>query len=98
MRAGSIELARRRAVAAGVADRVTFEVARATDYAGSGYDLVAYFDCLHMGDPVAAARHTRKSIAADGVWMIVEPAVEGGVRGGLARAEPRRGGRFSGTT
>jgi hypothetical protein len=26
-----------------------------------------------MGDPVAAARHTRKSIAPDGTWMIVEP-------------------------
>jgi hypothetical protein len=72
--AGSIELARKRAVAAGVADRVTFEVASATDYPGSGYDLVAHFDCLHdMGDPIAAARHTRKTIAADGVWMIVEP-------------------------
>jgi 2-polyprenyl-3-methyl-5-hydroxy-6-metoxy-1,4-benzoquinol methylase len=70
----SIDIARRRAAEAGVADRVTFDVAAASDYPGSGYDLVAYFDCLHdMGDPVAAARHTRKTIAADGTWMIVEP-------------------------
>jgi 2-polyprenyl-3-methyl-5-hydroxy-6-metoxy-1,4-benzoquinol methylase len=72
--AHSIELARRRAADAGVADRVQFEVARATDYPGTGYDLVAHFDCLHdMGDPNAAARYARKTIAPDGTWMIVEP-------------------------
>jgi len=26
-----------------------------------------------MGDPVGAARHVKKSLAADGTWMIVEP-------------------------
>jgi len=72
--AGSIALARERAQAAGVADRIRFEVARSTDFPGSGYDFVAHFDCLHdMGDPVGAARHVRRSLAADGVWMIVEP-------------------------
>ena len=49
---GSIELARQRAEEAGVGDRVKFEVARAKDYPGGGYDFVAFFDCLHdMGDP-----------------------------------------------
>ncbi len=72
--AGSIELARKRAEAAGVADRVTFEVASSTDYPGDNYDLVAHFDCLHdMQDPKGAARHTRKTLAKDGTWMIVEP-------------------------
>jgi SAM-dependent methyltransferase len=72
--AGSIDLARKRADAAGVADRVTFEVATAAAYPGSGYDLIAHFDCLHdMGDPIAAARHARKTLAPDGAWMIVEP-------------------------
>ncbi len=33
------------------------------------------FDCLHdMGDPLGAARRIRRSLAADGTWMIVEPA------------------------
>ncbi len=74
MHPGSIELARKRAAAAGVADRITFEVASATAYPGTGYDLVAHFDCLHdMGDPNAAARHVRKTLAADGTWMVVEP-------------------------
>lgn len=70
----SIAMARQRAVAAGVADRVKFEVARAKDYPGSDYDFVAFFDCLHdMGDPAGAASHVRESLAADGSWMIVEP-------------------------
>ncbi len=71
---GSIETARERAKAAGVADRVSFEVARSTDYPGNQYDLVAHFDCLHdMEDPIGAARHARRTLAADGTWMIVEP-------------------------
>ena len=70
----SIATANQRARAAGVAERVTFAVAKATDYPGRDYDLVAHFDCLHdMEDPVGAARHTRASLAADGSWMIVEP-------------------------
>jgi ubiquinone/menaquinone biosynthesis C-methylase UbiE len=71
---GSIELARKRAAEAGVAERVTFEVAGAQTFGGSGYDLVTTFDCLHdMGDPVSAARHIRQSLLPDGSWMIVEP-------------------------
>jgi 2-polyprenyl-3-methyl-5-hydroxy-6-metoxy-1,4-benzoquinol methylase len=70
----SVELARERAREAGVADRCTFEVASSTDYPGEAYDLIAHFDCLHdMEDPVAAARHARRTVAADGSWMIVEP-------------------------
>lgn len=70
----SIETARQRAAEAGVADRVTFEVATATDYPGSGSDLVAHLDCLHdMEDPTGAARHVRETLARDGTWMIVEP-------------------------
>ncbi|NGY63708.1 class I SAM-dependent methyltransferase [Lentzea sp. NEAU-D13] len=70
----SIRVARERAAAAGVGDRVTFEVASAKDFSGTGYDLVTMFDCLHdMGDPVGAAQHVRSAVAADGTWMIVEP-------------------------
>jgi SAM-dependent methyltransferase len=70
----SIELARAAATRVGVGDRVKFEVAAAKTYPGSGYDLVAFFDCLHdMGDPVGAAQHVLKSLDRDGTWMIVEP-------------------------
>jgi SAM-dependent methyltransferase len=71
----SIELARKRAADAGVADRVSFETASAQTFSGRGYDLVTTFDCLHdMGDPLGAARHVREALTADGTWMIVEPA------------------------
>jgi SAM-dependent methyltransferase len=73
--AGSIETARKRAADAGVADRVSFEVAPAAGFSGSGYDLVTTFDCLHdMGDPAGAAAHVRQSLKPGGTWMIVEPA------------------------
>jgi len=74
---GSIELARKRAADAGVADRVSFEVASAQTFGGTGYDLVTTFDCLHdMGDPLSAAKHIRETLAPDGTWMIVEPAAQ----------------------
>lgn len=70
----SIEAARESARRAGVADRVTFDVAKAKAFPGKDYDFVTVFDCLHdMGDPVGAATHVRKSLATNGTWMIVEP-------------------------
>jgi SAM-dependent methyltransferase len=72
--AGSIEIARQRAEAAGVADRIRFEIAPAAGYVGHQFDLVTMFDCLHdMGDPVGAARHVLDTLAPNGTWMIVEP-------------------------
>ena len=71
---GSIDVARKRAAEAGVADRVRFEVASAQDFPGQGYDLVCIFDALHdMGDPPGAARHIRSALADDGTWLLVEP-------------------------
>jgi SAM-dependent methyltransferase len=72
--AGSVEQATKRAEAAGVGDRVRFEVAGAKDFPGNGYDLIAHFDCFHdLGDPSGAARHALEALAPDGTWMIVEP-------------------------
>jgi SAM-dependent methyltransferase len=72
--APSIDAARKAAADAGVDDRVSFDVASAKDYPGTGYDLVGFFDCLHdMGDPAGAARHVLSSLAPDGTWLIVEP-------------------------
>jgi 2-polyprenyl-3-methyl-5-hydroxy-6-metoxy-1,4-benzoquinol methylase len=73
--AESIAVARERAEAAGVADRVRFEIATADAYPRRDYDLVAVFDALHdMGDPDGAARHIRSTLHPDGTWMIVEPS------------------------
>ena len=73
----SIEIARKRAKEEGlIEDRIAFEVASSTDFPSkdNGYDLVAFFDCLHdMGDPGGAASHVLKTLKQDGTWMIVEP-------------------------
>ncbi len=70
----SIEYATKAAELAGVASRVSFEVATASDYPGQDFDFVAVFDCLHdMGDTVGVADHIRKSLKDEGTWMIVEP-------------------------
>jgi SAM-dependent methyltransferase len=72
--APSIEAARRAAAAAGVADRIRFEVAGGDEYPGRGYDLIAFFDCLHdMSDPYAATRQARERLAPHGAVLIVEP-------------------------
>ncbi len=71
---GSIATARRVAEQAGVAERVTFEVAKADTYAKRRYDLICFFDALHdMGRPLAAARHAADALAPDGTVMLVEP-------------------------
>ena len=70
----SMEIATKRAADAGVADRVRFEVAGATDFGGGPYDLACAFDALHdMGDPVRAAAHIRSLLTEDGTFLLVEP-------------------------
>lgn len=72
--AGSIAEARRNAATAGVADRVSFEVAPAVGYPNRHYGLVCFFDCLHdMGDPVAAAQYASEVLAPGGTVLLVEP-------------------------
>jgi len=72
--APSIATAKQRAKEAGVADRATFDEASAKAYAGTGYDLICFFDCLHdMGDPVGAARHAYQALSPDGTVLLVEP-------------------------
>jgi SAM-dependent methyltransferase len=70
----SIDQARKRAVDAGLGDRVSFEVASAAGFPGDHYDLVTVFDALHdMPDPLTAARHVREALADDGTFLLVEP-------------------------
>ena len=68
-------------------NNVKFEVSSASEFPGSDYDFITFFDCLHdMGDPEGALTHTRNVIkknddgsASDssdnngGTCMIVEP-------------------------
>jgi 2-polyprenyl-3-methyl-5-hydroxy-6-metoxy-1,4-benzoquinol methylase len=70
----SIETARQRAKDAGVSDRVTFEVANASNFPAQQYDLISFFDCLHdMGDPVSACKRAFEALDDDGSVLIVEP-------------------------
>ncbi len=70
----SIATARERARAAGVQDRVAFEVAPADGYPSAGYEVIGFFDSMHdLGDPVGAARHARAALADDGVCFLIEP-------------------------
>ena len=71
--APSIAAARRHDAEQGLAGRVTFEVARATGYAGT-FDLICFFDALHdLGDPTAAAEYAGRALAPGGTVMLVEP-------------------------
>jgi SAM-dependent methyltransferase len=76
----SIGYARKKAKEEGLgADRILFEVASSTNFpipkdADGGYDLIAFFDCLHdMEDPQEAAAHALSTLKSDGTVMIVEP-------------------------
>ncbi len=79
----SIEHARKKAREEGLdEDSIRFEVASSTNYplpqeegVDNGYDLIAFFDCLHdMEDPQGAAAHALSTLKkSDGVVMIVEP-------------------------
>ena len=69
----SVEAARRQAAAAGLDDRVTFEVGTAKTFDGR-FDLVCFFDSLHdMGDPGGACAHVHEALDPDGTLMLVEP-------------------------
>lgn len=70
----SIRLARERARAAGIGDRLRFEVAAATDFPHGPYDLVCFMDAFHdLGDPVGAATRSLETLADGGTLMLVEP-------------------------
>lgn len=76
--APSIDAASKACAEAGLADRLSFEVAGASNFRGGGFDLVTCYDCLHdMGDPEGVARRVRAALVDDGTWMIVEPAASG---------------------
>jgi ubiquinone/menaquinone biosynthesis C-methylase UbiE len=73
----SIESARVRAAGLGLADRITFVHANATDEevlraaAPEGYDLVTVFQALHdMGEPDAALRTFRALLTAGGAVLV----------------------------
>jgi len=70
---GSIEAARRVAVAEAVTDRVTFEVRDAATLAGAGYDVATMFEMLHdLARPVEALRIARDVLRPGGVVLVAD--------------------------
>ncbi|HET7642778.1 MAG TPA: class I SAM-dependent methyltransferase [Nitrososphaeraceae archaeon] len=56
-------------------NNVKFDVASASEFPGTNYDFITFFDCLHdMGDPHGALTYVLSAInKEEGVCMIVEP-------------------------
>lgn len=73
----SIDMARRHAEEAGVADRVAFHAIDAGDPSVDGaYDVVAAFECIHdLPDPVSALRTMRRIAADDGYVVVMDEKV-----------------------
>jgi|SoiMethySBSTD1v2_1073268.scaffolds.fasta_scaffold247718_2 2-polyprenyl-3-methyl-5-hydroxy-6-metoxy-1,4-benzoquinol methylase len=87
---GSIEAARRVAIAEGVADRVRFELRDAATLSGAGYDVATMFEMLHdLARPVEALRVARKALAPNGVVLVADEPV-GDAFVGAADEEERR--------
>ena len=71
--AQSIERARRNAQAAGVADRITFEVRNGADLPESKFDLATTFDVVHDAvDPVGLMSAIRRALAPGGTYLVQE--------------------------
>lgn len=70
----SIVAAREAVRAAGVADRVRFEIVSGESTPNLAFDLVCCFDCVHdMGDPVGVLAKLRQALKPNGTLMVVEP-------------------------
>ena len=70
----SVAQAQRLADARGLEGRVRFEVAEATSFPDRGYDVIAFFNCLHdVAYADACARHCHQVLRPDGYVFMVEP-------------------------
>jgi 2-polyprenyl-3-methyl-5-hydroxy-6-metoxy-1,4-benzoquinol methylase len=79
--APSIESARANAEAAGVTDRVRFEVLDAAAGIPGAYDLITCFDVVHdMPHPVAGLRGIRQALAPGGSLFVLEFNLSGDLR------------------
>jgi SAM-dependent methyltransferase len=73
LHADSIERARRNAAAAGVTDRVTFEIANGSQLPAGKFDLVTTFDVVHDAvDPVALMSAIGRSLTPGGTYLVQE--------------------------
>ncbi len=77
---GSVERARANAKAAGVADRVIFDVVDCTKLPTTKFDFIATFDVIHDSvDPVGLLKSIRAALKANGTYLMVEVNVSNDV-------------------
>lgn len=70
---GSIDRARANAAAAGVGERVTFEVRDGTRLPENQFDFISTFDVVHDSvDPVALLKSIRRALKKDGTYLMLE--------------------------
>jgi SAM-dependent methyltransferase len=70
---GSLERARDNAKAAGLADRIKFEVVDGTRLPEAGFDFISTFDVVHDSvDPVGLLRSIRRALKPGGTFLMVE--------------------------
>jgi len=70
---GSVERAQANAKAAGVADRVTFEVVDCTRLPSERFDFISVFDVVHDSvDPLGLLRSIRGALKPGGTCLMVE--------------------------
>jgi SAM-dependent methyltransferase len=70
---GSVERARANAKAAGVADRVAFDMVDCTKLPTGKFDFIATFDVIHDSvDPVGLLKSIRGALKTDGTYLMVE--------------------------
>ena len=82
--AESIERARRNAEAAGVANRVTFEVADGSRLPERKYDFISTFDVVHDAvDPVGLMTAIRRALKDDGTYLVQEVNVSSDLKDNL---------------
>ena len=73
----SIELARKNAQDAGVADRVTFQVLDVAEADAGAYDLAVVIEAIHdMTQPAAVLTSIRRMLRPDGVALIADEKTE----------------------
>jgi hypothetical protein len=72
----SIEMATQNAMAAGMADRVSFSADDIVTRQGDQYDVVVAFECIHdMPQPVPVLTAMHDMVGADGLVVIMDEAV-----------------------
>jgi SAM-dependent methyltransferase len=71
--AGQVERARAAAEAAGVGERVRFEVRDVAEGVDETFDVISTFDVVHDAvDPAALLRGIRDALAPDGIYLMLE--------------------------